>query len=86
MWIIDLLVNLPSPHPEALTHPSTLEVLRAKEHAPTPSLSVLFIFGFVIKSIKELGGALVVTYLCSKFYIFDKPVLEEYVFQVERSL
>ncbi len=27
--------------------------------------------------------ALVVSYLCSKFRIFDRPILEEYVFQVE---
>jgi hypothetical protein len=27
--------------------------------------------------------ALVVLYLCSRFCIFDKPILEEYVFQVE---
>ncbi len=26
---------------------------------------------------------LVVSYMCSKFCIFDKPVLEEYVSQVE---
>jgi hypothetical protein len=26
---------------------------------------------------------LVASYLCSKFPIFDRPVLEEYVFQVE---
>ncbi len=37
--------------------PSTLEVLRAKERAPTPSPSIVFIFGFIIESIKELGGA-----------------------------
>jgi len=27
--------------------------------------------------------ALVAPYLCSKFRIFDRPILEEYVFQVE---
>jgi hypothetical protein len=27
--------------------------------------------------------ALVVLYLCSRFYIFDRPILEEYVYQVE---
>jgi len=25
----------------------------------------------------------VASYLCSKFHIFDRPILEEYVFQVE---
>jgi hypothetical protein len=34
-------------------------MLRAMEHAPTPSLSVVFIFQFAIESIKESGGALV---------------------------
>jgi hypothetical protein len=29
--------------------------------------------------------ALVLVYLCSKFHIFDKPILEEYVYQVERG-
>ncbi len=29
--------------------------------------------------------ALVALYLCSKFRIFDKPILKEYVFQVERG-
>jgi hypothetical protein len=33
-------------------------VLRAREHASTPSPSVVFFFGLVVESIKELGGAL----------------------------
>jgi hypothetical protein len=57
VWVIDLLVNLPSPHPEAPTHPSTPEVLRIRERAPTSSPFVVFTFGFAIESIKELGGA-----------------------------
>ncbi len=28
---------------------------------------------------------LVALYICSKFCIFDRPILEEYVFQVERG-
>jgi hypothetical protein len=32
-------------------------VLRAREHAPTPSIFIVFTFGLVIESIKELGGA-----------------------------
>jgi hypothetical protein len=28
---------------------------------------------------------LVALYLCSRFHIFNRPVLEEYVFQVERG-
>jgi len=29
--------------------------------------------------------ALVVLYLCSRFRIFYRPILEEYIFQVERD-
>jgi hypothetical protein len=32
-------------------------VLQAEEHAPTFSLSVVFTFGLVVESIKELEGA-----------------------------
>jgi hypothetical protein len=32
-------------------------MLRAREHAPVPSPSVVFTFGLTVKSIKELGGA-----------------------------
>ncbi len=52
-----LLVNLPNPHPRALAQPFTPKVLQAREHAPTPSLSVVFTFGFTVESIRELGGA-----------------------------
>ncbi len=55
MWIIDLLVTCPSPHLEALAHPSTPEVLRAKECTLTPYPSVVFTFGLAIESIKEFG-------------------------------
>jgi hypothetical protein len=57
VWVIDLLVNLPSPHLETPTRPSTPKVLQAKEHTPTPFPSIAFIFGFVVGSIKEFGGA-----------------------------
>jgi hypothetical protein len=33
-------------------------MLRAKKHAPTPSPSIVFTFGLLVESIKELGGAL----------------------------
>jgi hypothetical protein len=33
-------------------------VLRTREHAPTPSPSIVFTFGLTIKSTKELGGVL----------------------------
>jgi hypothetical protein len=35
-------------------------VLRTRECALTPSLSVVFTFGLAVESIKELGGASVV--------------------------
>ncbi len=57
VWVIELLVNLPNPHPGAPTHPSTPEVLRTRECAPTPSPFVVFTFGLIIESIKELRGA-----------------------------
>jgi hypothetical protein len=57
MWVIDLLVNVPSPDLEAPTHPSTPEVLRTKERTPIPSSSTICTFGLTIESIKELGGA-----------------------------
>jgi len=43
-------------HIGAPTCPSTHEVLRTKEHAPTPSLFVVFTFGLEVESIKELEG------------------------------
>jgi len=52
-----LFLNLPSLHPEALARPSTPEMLQAREHTPTPSPSVVFTFGIIVESIKELGGA-----------------------------
>jgi hypothetical protein len=52
-----LLVNLPSPHPRAVTLSFNPEVLWAREHAPTPSPSNVFSFGLTVESFKELGGA-----------------------------
>jgi hypothetical protein len=56
VWVIELLINLFSPHPGAPAHPSTFKVLQARERTPTLHV-VVFIFGLVIMSIKELGGA-----------------------------
>jgi hypothetical protein len=39
------------------TCPFTPEVLRGKERAPTLSPFVVVTFGFVVESLKELGGA-----------------------------
>jgi hypothetical protein len=57
MWIIDPLVTHPNPHPGAPTHPSTPNVLWARERTPTPYPSDIFTFGLVVESIKEFGGA-----------------------------
>ncbi len=56
VWVTELFVNLPIPNPGAQAHLSTLEVLRVRERALIPSFDV-FIFGLVVESIKELGGA-----------------------------
>ncbi len=57
VWVIELLVNLPSPCPGAPACPSTPEVLRTKERALIPSSFVVFSFGLTVESIKKLGGA-----------------------------
>ncbi len=56
MWVINLLVNFPCPHPGAPACPSTPEVLQARECAPTLFPSVIVTFWLTIGSIKELGG------------------------------
>jgi hypothetical protein len=48
MWVIELLVNLPSPHPEAPARPSTPKMLQAKECAPTPFPSTVFTFWLTV--------------------------------------
>jgi hypothetical protein len=55
MRVIELLVNLPSPHPRAPARLSTPEVLQAKEHAPTPSPSIVFTFGLAVSPLRRLG-------------------------------
>jgi hypothetical protein len=55
VWVIDLLVILPSPYPGALTHPSTLKVLQAKEHTPTPHSSTAFTFNSHLSLLRNLG-------------------------------
>ncbi len=63
MWIINMFIARPSPHPKALVCPSTPEVLQAKEHTPTPYPSVVFTFALVIESIKEFGDVLILQFL-----------------------
>jgi len=57
MWLIDLLVIRPNPHPKALARPSTPKMLRAKEHIPTLYPCIVFSFGLILEFIKEFGGA-----------------------------
>jgi hypothetical protein len=56
MQVIDLLVNHPSPEPRAPTCPSTPEMLQPKERTPISFTFVVFTFGLIVESIKELGG------------------------------
>ncbi len=56
VWVIELLVNFPSLHFGALTHPSTLEVLRARERTPTPFSFRCLHLWTCKESIEELGG------------------------------
>ncbi len=53
--IIDLLVTLPSPYPEALACPSTPEVLRVRERTPTLHSSVVFTLDSHLNLLKSLG-------------------------------
>jgi hypothetical protein len=73
MWIIELLVIHLNPYPGAPACPSTLEELLAKERIPTFYPSVVFTFGFVIKSTKGFGGASQLGYLLTRLphiYLF----------------
>jgi hypothetical protein len=56
MWVIELLVTLPSPHPEAPTHPFILKVLRTRERAPTPEPSTVFTLDSHLSLSKSLGA------------------------------
>jgi hypothetical protein len=52
-------------------------VLRAKERIPTPFSSVVITFGLVAESIKELEGALGITYLSIyslKLKVIQNPI------------
>ncbi len=64
MWIIDVLVIHPNCHPGAISCPSILKVLRARERTLTFYLFIVFTFGFAIESIKEFGGASLVPLFC----------------------
>ncbi len=71
-----MLVNLLSFDLGVPTCLSTLEVLQASEHAPTPSSSVVFTFGLAVESIKELGDASMLVWLCNTPASFKRYVIE----------
>jgi hypothetical protein len=73
-WVIKSLVNVPSPHPGALAHPFTFEVLQAKERAPTLSPFVVFTFGLLVESIKELGGVSLTPFQVEQFPLCCSPL------------
>jgi hypothetical protein len=68
MWVIELLITLPSPHPGALACPFTSKVLRAEERAPTPPF-VVFTFRLTMNPSRSLG----VCHLC--FFVILKTWL-----------
>jgi len=57
VWVINLFIVLPNPHPKAPACLATLKVLRAKERALTPYPFVVFTFRFVVESTKEFTCA-----------------------------
>jgi hypothetical protein len=61
--VIELLVNLPSPHLGAPTRPFTPEVLQTKERTPTIFSSTIDTFGFEVSTSKSLGCVITPTKL-----------------------
>jgi hypothetical protein len=55
VWIVDPFVICFSPHLGAPAHPSTLEVLRAKECTPTPYPFIVFILDLQLSLSRNLG-------------------------------
>ncbi len=58
MWVIELLDNLPGSHLGAPACLFIVEMLQAKNHAPTFSPSIIFTFRFVVSPSRSLGDAL----------------------------
>jgi len=84
--VIDLFITFSSPHPRALTCPSTLKCC---EPGSVPQFLILPLFspfGFVVKSIKEFGGAsLNILNFCSS-YASKKTNLDTWSLIIRRSL
>jgi hypothetical protein len=55
MWIINLLVTYPSPHPGAPARPSILKVLQLKEYIPTFYPSIIFTLDSQLNLSRSLG-------------------------------
>jgi hypothetical protein len=56
--IIELLVNLPSPHPRVSARPFTPKVLQAKECTPTPFPFAVFTFRLAVSPSRSLRQSL----------------------------
>ncbi len=55
MWVIDLLVTIPSPYPGTPAHPFTPKLLRAREHTPIPHSFIVFTLDSHLNLLKSLG-------------------------------
>jgi len=55
VWIIDSLVICLSPHPRALAHPSTTEMLQIRERTLIISSFVVFTFEFAFNLSRSVG-------------------------------
>ncbi len=79
MWIIDLLVTRPNPHPRTLAHLFYPQMLRAREHTSTLYFFVVFTFGLIVEFVKEFGSASLQVFVRSTTFnfncckIIDKP-------------
>ncbi len=57
VWVIDLLVTLPSPYPGAQARPSSFESVVSQGTCPNSLSSIALTFKFAVESTKEFGGA-----------------------------
>jgi hypothetical protein len=84
IWFVQVCVNswlacqFLSPHLGAPTRPSTPEVLRTRECAPTLSPSIVLTFRLAVESIKELEGVSThINHTISKIWLHDsQPILQ----------
>ncbi len=68
VWIIDLLIILPSPYPKAPARPFIPNVLRAREHTPTFHSSVVFTLDSHLSLLTNLGA-------CQLFHGFVSKII-----------